>query len=144
METGTQTNYILEPSELKTALADKIQGLLFPSESDRPIEVASSEDSADIKNQMVNHTADSNNEPVSGSISFEDFYNKYGTQKEWQNDAQKKFADQFGSALELLRANLTDVCVVRRGQVEITILVGGQAENGEWIGLKTTAVETGE
>lgn len=143
MKTEENTNKTMPPEELKNALADKVQDLLFPSESDRPIEAVSSVDAADAVGSSPETGAVADDNSIS-EVDFEDFYQKYGVAKDWQNDAQKDFAAKFGAALEMLRENTTNVKVVRRGQVEVAISIFGQTAGGEWIGLKTTAVETGE
>lgn len=144
METDKSTNNFLEPAELKNLLSEKTQNLFFPSESDRPIEVVSLGKASDVSDLLTVQGAASDQAMASGSVSFEDFYAKYGVEKEWQNSVQKEFATEFGSALKLMRDNLNDVQIIRAGQVEVTILIAGQTQNGEWIGLKTVSVETGE
>lgn len=141
MESENNTNNLMPPDELKKSLAEKVQGLLFPSESDRPIEVvADPPESASAdpeQNSAQNNSAGS-------EISFEDFYQKYGVEKDWQNSAQKEFAAKFGAALALLRDHTSNIRVVRRGQVEVTITIIGQTQNGARVGLQTVSVETGE
>lgn len=144
MEIDKSTNNFLEPAELKNLLSEKTQNLFFPSESDRPIEVVSFGEASGVSDLIASQSTTPDQAVASDSVNFEDFYAKYGVEKEWQNAMQKEFAARFGSALELMRDNLKNVQVIRTGQVEVTISVGGQAKDGEWIGLKTVSVETGE
>lgn len=49
---------------------------------------------------------------------------------------------RFRALRTLLTDSLTDVRVVRQGQVTVTITIWGKAPDGQWLGLRTTSVET--
>jgi hypothetical protein len=125
---------------LKDILAEKVEGLFFPSETDAPIEVVSFEADSDVADTLRQRHPDKSAQVV--ETQWEDFYNMYGLQKDWQNDSQKQFAARFGEALDLLKENLKNVKIYRLGGVRIEIYIIGKLNDDTFVGLKTSAVET--
>jgi Nuclease A inhibitor-like protein len=44
--------------------------------------------------------------------------------------------------LEVIRQNLSDVNVFKVGQRRVSVFIVARTDEGDWAGLKTTAVET--
>lgn len=130
-----------EIEAFKNSLSEKVNGLLFPSETDSPIDVVSIADVENIKSKLA---ADNNvTKDAVTEVNFEEFLKMYGTEQDWQNPIQKDFATKFGDALKMLRGRLSEVQIFRVGSGvrAIIYLIGKEAEN-IWIGIKTTIVET--
>lgn len=123
---------------LKKELSAKVENLLFPSETDFPIKTVSFSGVQDIQTTLKAEEP----EIALTEINFDEFSVMYGTQKDWQNPLQREFAKEFGDALRLMSEQLQNTEVFRFGTVRANIYVVGQANDSDWVGLKTTIVET--
>ncbi len=60
----------------------------------------------------------------------------------WFDEAELGAARRFGELLVHLQITLIGVTVHRVGAPEIDVLIAGELETGEWVGLTTRLVET--
>ena len=58
------------------------------------------------------------------------------------NESGKERARRFRLLVNILQQNLTDICVIRTGDVQKNVYVLGLSPNQTWLGLKTQVVET--
>lgn len=119
--------------------------LLYPSESDEPIEPV------DTYLRMaepltVSHIKDWLMLPPSNyvdEITEAEFWEPVVTIEEWFGDEEKAKATQFQQLKTYLETTLTDRQVFRVGQTEIDVYLLGKLKEGEpRVGLKTKVIET--
>ena len=126
------------PERLKSACA----GLNFVSETDSSVdpvfgEAARSTSSTDFLTAI--------GVPVSkpiGERNFEDLFSRLTSQKEWFTPTQRSNAKRFGALKRLLEFELTDLKIIRVGEIHVTIYVLGIDRKGKVAGVKMNAIET--
>jgi hypothetical protein len=128
-------------AELLSRIEDAASGLLYPSESDFPLIplVFASPDGAEPTPEALLHAEGlSPNTPVE-AVSLAELFEPLMEEREGENGTD---ATRFRALFELLSSELADIRVLRIGSVNIDIHVLGRQASGEWIDLKTKAVET--
>lgn len=128
-----------EADELRSACA----GLLYPSESDSPLEYfswgkQSRELTEDGVRRLTGHAADA---PVE-QVPLAEFFAPVTAEQDWYRAAEKASAARFRALAELLERSLAALRVYRVGATEIDAYIVGRSTDGEWAGLKTKLVET--
>lgn len=127
-------------SALQT-IGDATKGLLFPSESDFPIEAfeyGENEPTLDDVRERLGADVNANVEDTTIPYLFEGLT----TAPDEASDNEKASATRFAKLVEVLETELADVRVYRVGAVDIDVVVLGRHESGSWLGVKTKVVET--
>jgi hypothetical protein len=128
--------------ETLVAIAEAARGLLYPSETDAPLEAyrfpAREEPSPEA---LLRAEARDPGTPVE-EASVEDFFAPLVTPREGATEAEIEDARRWTALLVLLARELADLRVYRVGAVDIDAFVIGKHEQGAWIGLRTRLVET--
>lgn len=131
-------------TDFATQVTPLLTDLLYPSESDEPIEVvdtylkmAEPLTASHIKDWLM----------LPPSIYVEempeaDFWAPVTTVEDWFGDDEKAHAHQFQQLKETLEKLLTDRQVFRVGDTEIDVYLLGKPAEGPRVGLKTKVVET--
>lgn len=122
-------------------MGDAAKGLLFPSESDFPIEVfdyGTHEPTPEGVRERLGADANANLEDTTIPYLFEGLT----TAPDEASDHEKSSAARFATLVDVLENELEDVRVYRVGTVDIDILVLGRHKSGSWLGVKTKVVET--
>ncbi|MBO0947657.1 nuclease A inhibitor family protein [Fibrella forsythiae] len=134
-----------ETSSFVQEVTPLLTDLLYPSESDEPLEPV------DTYLRMaepltVSHIKDWLMLPPSNyvdEITEAEFWEPVVTIEDWFGDEEKAKADQFQKLKTYLETTLTDRQVFRVGQTEIDVYLLGKPKEGEpRVGLKTKVVET--
>jgi hypothetical protein len=120
-----------------TALTD---GLVYVSETDSDLQTffagpVTNDDIVPMITQLDPRT------PVE-EISFEDFFGRLSTERDWYGDEEKKRAERFARLNEQLMENLRGLKVLKVGHIQKTIYVAGVSRNNNLLGVKMNAVET--
>ena len=118
------------PDEM-AILADAVNGLLYPSESDSPFEVFRWPGTGDDPIKIA-FALRGKNGPVTEQTLTEFF-----AELEAGDDA-----DRFKKLHALLATTLSGLRVFRIGEVEVDVYLIGKAKAGDWCGLNTKSVET--
>ena len=125
-----------EITDRLTKLAD---GLLFPSESEFPLEPFTWE-SATISPRTILTRSQMPADTLIESITLEDFFAPVTTDEDWFEDEDREIAQRFRD-LQAAIAILENVQVFRVGTVEIDVYILGKI-GPDLVGLKTTVIET--
>lgn len=135
-------------SSVKTQSIDKVTSLLsellYPSESDEPIEWFSFKSNlsypltiSDLK-FFQGHAPDVFGE----EILIENFWSPLVIGEEWHDEYENEQI-QIGILLrQHVESLLTHFQAFRIGQVEVDLYLVGQLDEGEWAGLKTKLIQT--
>jgi len=117
--------------ELFREIEEVCEGLVYISEKDAPVtayrsdELVGKDESAPIE-----------------IVSFDRFFDRLTTEKDWFGDIQKQRAEKFRRLKGLLEVNLDELRVIRLGKIQVDIVVVGCDRDGRLMGIRTAAVET--
>jgi hypothetical protein len=124
------------------SLQDVTKGLLFPSETDAPLEpffwpheTAGAPTVEIVAGHLKVEPADVKSQSLSA------FFKPTVTEEDWHNAEEKAEVKRFQALLAALKRDLKAPKVFRVGTVEVTVYVVGQVEGG-YAGIKTEVVET--
>lgn len=132
----------------KIALSDQISGLLtdllYPSESDEPIEYVTC-----YLNQKepltVSQIKDWQMLPPDIFVEErpeEDFWAPVTTEQDWYQEEEKTRVEQFKQLKQLVETELTDRQVFYAGNVEIDVYLLGKQATGDRAGIHTKIIQT--
>lgn len=130
-------------TDTAAALEQASRGLTYQSETDAPWTVVSwpsaeGEPAGEAVKKKGRHRADA---PVKAQ-TLDDFFAPLVEDKDWYGGEEKAVAAHYRSLLNVIRGRLTVPKVFRVGERRVAVYLIGQAKEGGWAGLKTTAVET--
>ncbi|WP_437817195.1 nuclease A inhibitor family protein [Sorangium sp. So ce1078] len=129
------------PEALLASLAEAAQNLLFPSESDHPLEPFRSRGDASSPAGLRAAEGLDAETPVEVTTPG-DFFAPVLEPPEDAGEAALAEAERYRRLAELLERHLTDVRVYRVGRVAIDVYILGRHPSGAWLGLRTKVVET--
>ena len=137
IDSGIETKWQLEVTDL-------LKDLLYPSESDEPIEWISFQSSV-LCPLTVNDLGLYQGFPSEvyvEEIAVEIFWKPIITIEEWYEEDERVQVAKFLELKLLLETNLKNLQAFRAGQIEIDLYLLGQINENEWGGLKTKLIET--
>jgi hypothetical protein len=125
-------------------LAPLVDGLLYMSESDRPLEPVwwASQTTGAIDADTVRALAGLDGGAVTEVRGYDDWFDRVAVAQDWMDDGQKAAAARFASLRAFLDARLADRTVIRAGAVEVHVFVVGRDACGHVAGFRTVAIET--
>lgn len=110
-------------------------GLVFISEQDAPVEIF--EPDKKTVEEILEENGDNKE-----FISSREFFERLGAEKSWFGPKEKERAKRFRLIGELLQRELKNVRVVKAGRTQKDIYVLGRTATGQYLGIRTRAVET--
>jgi hypothetical protein len=124
------------------ALRNASQGLLFPSETDAPLEVFEwpGEQGKPDKARVLELARLPANTPVK-TKSVDAFFKEATKEESWHDDEEKATVQKFKQLVQKVKESLADVKVFQAGKVESDAYIVGRTEAG-WAGVKTKVVQT--
>lgn len=133
-------------SETVRALRAAVRGLLYPSESDRPLKVAAwtgtevgaERVTADVVRRLCRVAADA---PVEEK-GLEEFFGPVTAERDWYGEEEKATAARFRELERVVKERLRDVKVFRWGGPTADLLLVGRDPQGDFAGVRTKVVET--
>ncbi|MGI0485724.1 nuclease A inhibitor family protein [Pantanalinema rosaneae CENA516] len=135
----------MEPSaDLLNQLQAATQGLLWMSESDYPFEVVHwqfptvTSITANQLLQIIDRPPDT---PIE-VVDLDSFFATATQTLSWFGANERAQASRYQQLVDLLKQQLQHLIVYRVGSINLAIYILGQTEPGDWVGLKTQAVET--
>ena len=125
--------------EITDRLTKLSKGLLFPSESEYPLELVTWESVTLTPETILTRSLKPSDTAIE-STTLEDFFAPVVTDEDWFEDEDRAIAQRFRD-LQAAIATLESVQVFKVGKVEIDVYIVG-AIGPDLVGLKTTVVET--
>ncbi|WP_434684034.1 nuclease A inhibitor family protein [Pseudanabaena minima] len=113
--------------------------LLFPSESDYPLEPFTWESATLTPETILTRSLKPSDTPIE-AIALEVFFAPVTTDEDWFEDEDRQVSQRFRD-LQAAIATLENVQVFRLGKIEIDVYIVG-AIGPDLVGLKTTVIET--
>lgn len=134
----------LEKADFRAQITPLLTDLLYPSESDEPIEVIETDVPG---NEPLTIDLVKNWLKLSASVSVDeqpeaDFWSPVITIEDWFGENEKVSANRFEQLKATVECLLTDRHVFRVGETEIATYLLGKPAGGPFTGLKTLVVET--
>ena len=127
---------------LKNELEAACRGLVYISETDRPIRPVFEAVGGET---TVTEFVSRNLPAGSGSIKEKPpslFFDRLTVDRDWHSADDKKMVRRFRRLESLLMDNLIEVTMFRAGRVQVEIFVVGRDDDGNIAGVRTSAVET--
>ena len=129
----------MTPKQITDLISTLSKDLLFPSESEYPLELIMWESATLTPETILTRSLKSSDTAIE-SITLEDFFAPVVTDEDWFDDEDRAIAQRFRD-LQATIATLENVQVFRLGTVEIDVYIVG-AIGSDLVGLKTTVIET--
>lgn len=134
------------PAEpLNTTLAKAVKGLEWPSETDRPLYPVDLGKAPGPTASIENAARKALGEPDSAHIEVRDFDGEIDAMvanADPNDPASQARAAKFDQLRKTLDANLTNVKLIRVGDIDIDVYAVGKDKNGKWVGVMSGVVET--
>ncbi len=125
--------------EIIDRLATLSKDLLFPSESEYPLEPFTWESATLTPETILTRSLKPSDTPIE-STNLEDFFAQVTADQDWYEEEDRAIAQRFRD-LQAAIATLENVQVFKVGTVEIDVYIVG-AIGPDLVGLKTTVIET--
>lgn len=129
-------------SDLHYRLQAATEGLLWPSETDAPVEVVAWERADAIAPETLLHVLNLPADTPVESLTVKQFFQRVTRDREWYDDVEKARVRQFQALADLLVEMLDEPRGFRVGVTEIDAFAIGTTSSGYWMGIRTKLVET--
>jgi hypothetical protein len=130
-----------ETTTLLHTIKAAAEGLLFPSESDFPIEPFFFGDQEPTPEAIRKQLGLAPDVPVE-ETTLASFFEGLTETSEDASHEQQACTDRFRTLQRVLETSLEDVRVYRVGTIDIEVIVVGRHPSGAWLGVRTNVVET--
>jgi hypothetical protein len=118
-------------------------GLMYQSESDEPFEVVQwPDEGAPLDPERLLELTAHDSETPMDVLSLTEFFEDLMTEEDWQSDAERAIARKYQALEHIFRTELRGSKAFWLGEIEVDIYVIGVTPEGDWVGVKTKAVET--
>ncbi|MGI5865078.1 MAG: nuclease A inhibitor family protein [Myxococcales bacterium] len=133
-----------ELDALRGQIAEATEDLWFISESDHPFDFFLAEGAGTAKPTMEQFLKTLGQEPGTPVElrDFAEFFADLSTPEDWWGDTEHEDAAKYSQLRAALETNLTDLQVIRVGEIEIGVYVVGRNAHGDLVGVSTVSVET--
>ncbi len=122
-------------------LANASSDLIYMSETDAKFEAFNWGKVKIVSAEIISEKTNSGSAAIEEQ-SFDDFFLRLTTIKDWFGAKEKKDAQRFSDLKSILQTNLRNPKVFRIGHIQIAIYIVGLDADSNLLGLKTNAVET--
>ncbi len=125
------------------ALTKATEGLFYPSETDEPFEVFTW---GGVPGPMTDtrlwNLAGQDPRARLERVPLDPFFARLVAPRHPQGQVTPAIAGRYSALLATLKAELTDIEVIKFGQAEVAIYIFGRTRDGKLVGIKTVATET--
>jgi len=130
---------------LTSQIATAAKGMLWPSESDYPLDVFEKTGAAvttPITIEQFRALVGAASTELVEEPSYTSVMDSRSTIEDWMDDGQIATAKQFQALRAVLEKNLTGLQVFRVGKISIKVYVVGKSACGDLVGVSSTVIET--
>lgn len=130
-----------DATTLLQSIENASRGLLYPSESDfpiEPIEFGEEEPTPEALLALRKLPSETRVDDPTLDAIFEGLTDVF----EEASDDEQATSKRFQALKSLLEDNLEDIRIYRLGEVDMEIFVLGRHASGKWMGIRTNVVET--
>lgn len=135
---------MLESGELIDSLQKLCVGLLYPSESDAPIEVYhwDTAEKGAISDDNIAFELGHPEDVLISESDAEEFFEGVTEIYEWHTPEEVEETKQYQELRDVFISNVTKPRQLWFGENKVDVLVFGRTVNGDYVGLKTFIIET--
>jgi protoporphyrinogen oxidase len=131
------------PTTIVSALKKATKGLTYQSETDAPFEAFLwKQPGEDITRKQVLQLAGKEKARPVKELSLDEFFQDLTADQDWHGKEEKAAVKKYRNLEKVLRAELADVKVFKVGAPQVDIYLVGKTKQGDWAGVRTSAVET--
>ncbi len=128
-------------SDLKELLDRTCSGLVYVSETDKPIvPIFAEKDRWHSLDEFIRGAMEAT-DPLK-EFPASDFLERLTMEREWHGEREQKIAERFSDLKRVLTDNLDELRMYRSGRIRIDIFILGHDADGNIAGIRTRAVET--
>jgi len=125
------------------ALEAASRDLSYLSESDEPFEVVQwKAPQSDPSLAQVCRLLGQGDCDAAGEMPLEEFFRDLVCDQDWHGPEEKAEVEKYRRLLAVIKERLSGTRVFKIGRIEVGIFIIGRAQDGNWVGLKTKAIET--
>jgi len=128
--------------ELQGVLEQAADGMLFMSESDYPLTYVGWDGQGAPTSDKLTALLGVAAGTLVEQRSFSETMDRLGEAYDPTDPYIVEYAARFRALREVMEANLTDLTVIRVGEISIDVYFVGTSACGDLVGLKTTSIET--
>jgi hypothetical protein len=129
-------------AELQSTLADAVLNMTYMSESDYPLTVVSYEGQGAPTVAKIRQLTGTPSTTLVEQRSFADLMDRLGEVYDPADPYAVEYAARWNALRAVLEENLTDLTVIRVGEISIDVYIVGKSACGDLVGVKTTSIET--
>ena len=129
-------------AELQSTLADAVLNMTYMSESDYPLTVVSYEGQGAPTAAKLRQLTGTPSTALVEERSFDDLMDRLGEVYDPADPYAVEYAARWNALRAVLEENLTDLTVIRIGEISIDVYIVGKSACGDLVGIKTTSIET--
>lgn len=129
-------------NEAIVALNLAAKGLLFQSEKDELFNPVHWHIQGDLNFDQVRRLGGHPANDSVEEVELADFFDPLCREESWYGRLEKTTVRSYRALLSAIKAHLTGPRVFRVGVKNVTIYIVGKIGTEDWIGVKTTALET--
>jgi hypothetical protein len=129
----------------QAALKRAVKGLTYESESDEPFEVLvwpQKQVGDDLSEARIAELHGAGTDSPVEHLSLERFFAPLLEHQEWHRKQEAAVVERYQKLLDTIKAHLQDTRVYQVGSIEKGIYIVGKSTTGDWLGIKTSAVES--
>ncbi|NJR17767.1 MAG: nuclease [Calothrix sp. CSU_2_0] len=126
-------------------LKEASHSLLFPSESEYPFDVFLWEflaEKPEINPELIFKNLEKPPDTPIEIVEIDSFFEIATTEQDWHGEEEKEAVKKYQSLVKVIKENLSDIKVVRVGEIEIDIYILGKTASKDVAGLSTKVIET--
>lgn len=141
---NVNANGALNNEQLLDKLKQASDGLLFMSESEYPFEVLfwECEEKQVVDTKFILSKLDKAPDTKVEFVELESFFDVATTEEDWHSSEDKEIVHKYQNLVKVIKECLSDIKVVRLGDIDIDVYIIGKASSGGLAGLCTKVVET--
>ena len=135
---------MITDNDLKNILSEAANGLLFISELDYPFEVFVWNNTKETKlnKEEIFKLTKGKPEDTIEDFDFDFLFSIHTMDQDWHSPEDSKRVLRFRNLVKVLKENLKDIKVFRRGKIYIDVYVVGRAPSGNIAGVSTKQMQT--
>jgi hypothetical protein len=135
---------MITDNDLINILSEASGGLLFISELDYPFEVFvwNNTKETKINKDEIFKLSKCKPEDTIEDFDFEFLFSIHTMDQDWHSPEDTKRVAQYRNLVKVLKENLQDIKVFRRGRIYIDVYIAGRAPSGNIAGISTKQMQT--
>ena len=135
---------MINDADLTRIFSESSKGLLYQTELDYPFEVFIWENTThtEINKLEIFRRTTGSPDDVIEDFDFDFLFSTPTLDQDWHTPEDKERVIRFRNLVKVLKGNLKDIKVFRRGRIYIDVYIVGRAPSGNIAGISTKQMQT--